>query len=48
MTGQANRSAIVAIRISDQSILAAANGPNGGDLDLALTAQVRPGRRSSR
>ncbi|NJC73398.1 penicillin-binding protein [Planosporangium thailandense] len=43
LAGQPNRSALVAVRVSDGSILAVANGPNGGDLDLALTAQVPPG-----
>jgi len=36
-------SALVAIRISDGSILAAANGPGAQGVDLALTAQVPPG-----
>jgi cell division protein FtsI/penicillin-binding protein 2 len=43
LSAQPKRSAIVAIRISDGSVLAVANGPGGGDLDLALTAQVAPG-----
>jgi cell division protein FtsI/penicillin-binding protein 2 len=43
LAGQANRSAIVAVRVSDGAILAVANGPNGGDLNLGLTAQVPPG-----
>jgi cell division protein FtsI/penicillin-binding protein 2 len=43
LAGQPNRSALVAVKISDGSILAVANGPNGGDLNLALTAQVPPG-----
>jgi cell division protein FtsI/penicillin-binding protein 2 len=37
------RSALVAVRITDGSVLAAANGPDGGTADLALTAQVPPG-----
>ena len=40
---QPKRSAIVAIRVSDGAVLAVANGPDGGDVDLALTAQVPPG-----
>src|SRR5262249_15432276 len=43
LSGQQRRSALVAIRVSDGSVLAVANGPDGGDLDLALTAQVAPG-----
>ncbi|GII20769.1 penicillin-binding transpeptidase domain-containing protein [Planosporangium mesophilum] len=43
LAGQPNRSAIVAVRISDGAMLAVANGPNGGDLNLALTGQVPPG-----
>ncbi|MEV4626266.1 penicillin-binding transpeptidase domain-containing protein [Micromonospora sp. NPDC049523] len=38
-----HRTALVAIRISDGSVLAAANGPGGGTENLALTAQVPPG-----
>jgi cell division protein FtsI/penicillin-binding protein 2 len=41
--GQANRSAIVAIKVSDGSVLAVANGPDGGDLDIALTGRTAPG-----
>jgi cell division protein FtsI/penicillin-binding protein 2 len=37
------RSALVAIRVSDGAILAAANGPAGGEINLALTASVPPG-----
>jgi cell division protein FtsI/penicillin-binding protein 2 len=43
LAGQQSRSALVAVRVSDGSIVAVANGPNGGDLNLALTAQVPPG-----
>jgi cell division protein FtsI/penicillin-binding protein 2 len=43
LAGQTARSALVAMRVSDGAILAVANGPNGGDLNLALTAQVPPG-----
>jgi cell division protein FtsI/penicillin-binding protein 2 len=43
LVGQPNRSAIVAVRISDGAILAAANGPDGGDVNLAFTASVPPG-----
>jgi cell division protein FtsI/penicillin-binding protein 2 len=35
--------ALVAIRISDGAVVAAANGPNGGSNNLAFTAQVPPG-----
>lgn len=37
------RSALIAIRVSDGAVLAVANGPAGGELNLALTAQVPPG-----
>ena len=37
------RTAVVAIRVSDGAILAVANGPDGGDVNLALTASVPPG-----
>jgi cell division protein FtsI/penicillin-binding protein 2 len=37
------RTALVAIRVSDGSIVAVANGPNGGDLNLAFTGSVPPG-----
>ena len=37
------RSALVAIRVSDGAILATANGPAGGELNLAFTASVPPG-----
>jgi cell division protein FtsI/penicillin-binding protein 2 len=37
------RTALVAMRISDGSVLAVANGPDGGTDDLALTASVPPG-----
>jgi len=43
LASQPLRTALVAVRVSDGAILAVANGPNGGDLDLALTAQVPPG-----
>ncbi|NJC64221.1 penicillin-binding protein [Planosporangium flavigriseum] len=43
LAGQQTRSALVAVRISDGAIVAVANGPNGGDLNFALTAQVPPG-----
>jgi cell division protein FtsI/penicillin-binding protein 2 len=36
-------SSLVAIRISDGSVLAVANGPNGGAVDTALSGQVPPG-----
>ncbi|MDR7281135.1 penicillin-binding transpeptidase domain-containing protein [Catenuloplanes atrovinosus] len=40
---ETKRTALVAIRISDGAIVAAANGPNGGAENLAFTAQVPPG-----
>ncbi|MGC9670188.1 penicillin-binding transpeptidase domain-containing protein [Planosporangium sp. 12N6] len=43
LAGQTARSALVAVRVSDGAVLAVANGPDGGDLNLALTAQVPPG-----
>lgn len=43
LAGQARPSALVAVRISDGAILAAANGPDGGTLNLAFTASVPPG-----
>jgi len=43
LAGDKHRTALVAIRISDGAILAAANGPDGGALNLAFTAQVPPG-----
>src|SRR6185369_12369044 len=43
LTGVTNRAALVAIRVSDSHVLAVANGPNGGDLNLAFTASVPPG-----
>jgi cell division protein FtsI/penicillin-binding protein 2 len=36
-------SSLVAIRISDASVLAVAEGPDGGSVNHALTAQVPPG-----
>jgi cell division protein FtsI/penicillin-binding protein 2 len=36
-------SALVAVRISDSSVLAVANGPDGGGDDTALTGEVPPG-----
>ncbi|GAB1642726.1 penicillin-binding transpeptidase domain-containing protein [Krasilnikovia sp. MM14-A1259] len=36
-------SAMVAVRISDGSVLAVANGPDGGGVNTAFTAQVPPG-----
>jgi cell division protein FtsI/penicillin-binding protein 2 len=37
------RSSLVAIRVSDGALLAAADGPTGAQLNLAMTAQVPPG-----
>ncbi|MEV4638705.1 penicillin-binding transpeptidase domain-containing protein [Actinoplanes sp. NPDC049548] len=36
-------SALVAIRVSDSSVVAVANGPGGGGVDTAMTGQVPPG-----
>ncbi|RZU49888.1 cell division protein FtsI/penicillin-binding protein 2 [Krasilnikovia cinnamomea] len=36
-------SALVAVRISDGNVLAVANGPDGGGVNTAFTAQVPPG-----
>jgi cell division protein FtsI/penicillin-binding protein 2 len=43
LSTQSNPSALVAIRVADGHILAVANGPAGGGVDLALTAAVPPG-----
>jgi cell division protein FtsI/penicillin-binding protein 2 len=40
---QRRRAAVVAIRVSDGAILAVANGPDGGEVNLALTGSVPPG-----
>jgi cell division protein FtsI/penicillin-binding protein 2 len=37
------RAAVVAIRVSDGAVLAVANGPDGGQVNLALTGSVPPG-----
>ncbi|MEU4215303.1 penicillin-binding transpeptidase domain-containing protein [Actinoplanes sp. NPDC026623] len=36
-------SALVAVRISDSSVLAVANGPDGGGVDTAMSGRVPPG-----
>ncbi|WFE31823.1 penicillin-binding transpeptidase domain-containing protein [Micromonospora sp. WMMD975] len=43
LRGQKRRSALVAVRISDGTVLAAANGPGAAGENLAFTAQVPPG-----
>jgi len=43
LAASAKRTALVAVRVSDGSLLAVANGPGGGEGNLALTAQVPPG-----
>ncbi|GAA1876253.1 penicillin-binding transpeptidase domain-containing protein [Asanoa iriomotensis] len=44
LAGVKQRSALVAVRVSDGAVLAAANGPDGGTGEnLAFTAQVPPG-----
>jgi cell division protein FtsI/penicillin-binding protein 2 len=43
LAGQPHKASVVAIRVSDGAILAVANGPDGGDLNLAFTASVPSG-----
>ncbi|MFU8873452.1 penicillin-binding transpeptidase domain-containing protein [Micromonospora sp. SL4-19] len=43
LRGQPRRSALVAVRISDGAVLAAANGPGPAGENLAFNAQVPPG-----
>ncbi|HEX2772880.1 MAG TPA: penicillin-binding transpeptidase domain-containing protein, partial [Micromonosporaceae bacterium] len=43
LQGDPHRTALVAVRVSDGAILAAANGPDGGTDNLAFTASVPPG-----
>ncbi|HEY7225834.1 MAG TPA: penicillin-binding transpeptidase domain-containing protein [Micromonosporaceae bacterium] len=43
LSGQSKRAALVAVRVSDGAILAVANGPNGGEVNLAFTATAPPG-----
>jgi cell division protein FtsI/penicillin-binding protein 2 len=43
LAGQSLRTALVAVRVSDGAIVAVANGPGGGDVNLAFTASVPPG-----
>jgi len=43
LSGETKPAAVVAMRISDGTILAVANGPGATGLDLALSAQVPPG-----
>lgn len=43
LTAEKQPSSLVAIRISDGSVLAVANGPDGGTVDTALSGQVPPG-----
>jgi cell division protein FtsI/penicillin-binding protein 2 len=43
LAGEARNSALVAIRVADGAVLAAANGPAGGAGNLAFTAAVPPG-----
>ncbi|MGS2619041.1 penicillin-binding transpeptidase domain-containing protein [Micromonospora sp. LZ34] len=43
LRGERRRSALVALRISDGAVLAAANGPGAAGENLAFTAQVPPG-----
>ncbi|HEU4426942.1 MAG TPA: penicillin-binding transpeptidase domain-containing protein [Pilimelia sp.] len=43
LSGESRRTALVAVRVADGSVLAAANGPQGGAENLAFTALVPPG-----
>lgn len=43
LSGETRRSALVAIRISDNSIVAVANGPGAAPNNFALTGQTPPG-----
>ncbi|GAA2545789.1 penicillin-binding transpeptidase domain-containing protein [Winogradskya consettensis] len=43
VAAEKNASALVAIKISDSTILAVSNGPDGGAVNTALTGQVPPG-----
>lgn len=43
LAGERRQSALVAVRVSDSAVLAAANGPDGGGDNIAFTAQVPPG-----
>ncbi|MGC5053666.1 penicillin-binding transpeptidase domain-containing protein [Micromonospora sp. DT48] len=43
LRGERRRSALVAVRITDGAVLAAANGPGAAGENLAFTAQVPPG-----
>ncbi|GAA0801663.1 penicillin-binding transpeptidase domain-containing protein [Spirilliplanes yamanashiensis] len=43
LAGERRRSALVALRVTDGAVLAAANGPDGGTENLAFTARVSPG-----
>lgn len=43
LRGESRRSALVAVRVSDGAVLAAANGPGPAGENLAFTAQVPPG-----
>ena len=43
LRGEKRRSALVAVRIGDGAVLAAANGPGPAGENLAFTAQVPPG-----
>jgi cell division protein FtsI/penicillin-binding protein 2 len=43
VAGEKQPSSLVAIKVSDSSVLAVSNGPDGGTVDTALTGQVPPG-----
>lgn len=43
LAGEAQRSALIAIRISDSAVIAVANGPGPAENDIALLGQTPPG-----
>jgi cell division protein FtsI/penicillin-binding protein 2 len=43
LAGQKQASSLVAIRVADGSVLAVANGPDGGTVNTALSGKVPPG-----
>ncbi len=43
LAAQKQASSLVAIKVSDGSVVAVANGPDGGSVNTALTGQVAPG-----
>ncbi|MET8153854.1 penicillin-binding transpeptidase domain-containing protein [Actinoplanes sp. NPDC049668] len=43
VAGEKQPSALVAVRISDSSVVAVSNGPDGGGVDTAMSGRVPPG-----